>query len=534
MKKQLKIMQQEKAAKSSKRFNKNVAHLQYAIVQSKEQNSDTKAASEVKKAAGDSKVYKATKTVASQIKTLSTALASKNGLNSFVELQEGQAGKLSKNSLRSRNLQFLESKRSMRLRKASLGDKIKSGVKKGVEHAKKKAKTKLKELWSKAKCAIAQKLPFGLDKKMAKKFCPPPPKNSEPDKPDKKPPTKPTKPNKPGDKPPAGAASDEMCVMCVYIMERMEREVGFPGKDLSGSNEGYSSNGEATYPGPAAYAISDNGLGTSSTEALPANSPLPGPGYSSGMFLETGERIGAQTQQKTKQHMRTRSPVDPSQDFKDYETLVPNKVNLEQRLKNDYNMEPRERLLKVKETEMLETARNSMADNGMGHVTFIDTAKVPKDEVGTGKPIQDSPRLSAMSQESDMSQIAEKGTFIETSEGKSVSSAASVASHCPDGMPYCRKPLKRLGRRGLIREQDRNNQQLQFANAYTDMDKACKGMLQDFPSKYSKYVQSVQMNLPQVAKEYMHDYSNEEICVDIGMCVQKQVRVQPTKIDYRL
>ena len=40
--------------------------------------------------------------------------------------------------------------------------------------------------------------------------------------------------------------------------------------------------------------------------------------------------------------------------------------------------------------------------------------------------------------------------------------------------------------------------------------------------------------LPQVAKEYLHDYSNEEICVDVGMCVQKQVRVQATKIDYRL
>ena len=99
-----------------------------------------------------------------------------------------------------------------------------------------------------------------------------------------------------------------------------------------------------------------------------------------------------------------------------------------------------------------------------------------------------------MSQESDMTQIAEKGTFIETSEAQkfptvegALSTAASIASamagnamsnsHCPDGMPYCRKPLKRLGRRGLIREQDRNNKQLQFANAYTDMNKACKGML---------------------------------------------------------
>ena len=75
------------------------------------------------------------------------------------------------------------------------------------------------------------------------------------------------------------------------------------------------------------------------------------------MFLETGEKIGAQAKQKTKQRMRTRNPVDPSQDFKDYETLVPNKVNLEQRLRNDYNMEPRERSLKAKEMAMLESAR---------------------------------------------------------------------------------------------------------------------------------------------------------------------------------
>ena len=70
-----------------------------------------------------------------------------------------------------------------------------------------------------------------------------------------------------------------------------------------------------------------------------------------------------------------------------------------------------------------------------------------------------------------MTQIAEKGTFIETSEAQKF---PTVEGRClplhqlhlqwqemqcqihtaRDGMPYCRKPLKRLGRRGLIREQD--------------------------------------------------------------------------------
>ena len=283
---------------------------------------------------------------------------------------------------------------------------------------------------------------------------------------------------------------------------------------------------------------------------MPINSPLPGPGFSSGMFLETKEKVT--------------NPVEASEDFKDYETLIPNKQNLEQRLKNDYNMEPRERALRASETTLLENERRTLASKGIQNVRFIDTSKAPRDQIGTGKPLQDTVQLTAYSMDNTktMKNLPQGNNFLETSEEKgfpsvsgALSSAAnaagSVASaaagvagavaghamsniHCPDGMPYCRKPLKRLGRRGLIREQDRNNKQLQFANTYTEMGKACKSMLKEFPAKYTKYVQNIQQNLPQVAKEYLHDYSNEEICVDVGMCVQKQVRVQATKIDYRL
>ena len=132
------------------------------------------------------------------------------------------------------------------------------------------------------------------------------------------------------------------------------------------------------------------------------------------------------------------------------------------------------------------------------------------------------------------------GATLGEAAGAAVNVAGAMAKgaisnlHCPEGMPYCRKPLKRLGRRGLVREQERNKKQLQFANIYYEMGKACKGMLKEFPAKYTRYVKNIQQYLPQVAKEYLHDYSNEEICVDIGMCVQKQVRVQSTKVDYRL
>ncbi len=551
LKKQLKIMEVEKTKKASKHFNNNVARVQYAIGKSKEETSDKKAASTANNIAGHLNVFKVSKNVASQIKTLSTALASKNAVEnkarskSFLEISESSENSGLNLLTKKNNLRFLKSRESMKNRKASIGDQIKAGTKKGITKLKEKGKKELNKIWTKAKCALALKAPFGLEKELAKKHCPKPkkkePKNPRNLKP--KPPIQPpTKPTEPGATPPNNAATDEMCVMCVYVMERLERDIGFPGKDLSGSSEGYSSNSDSTYPGPASYDISDSGLGNSAANPLPANSPMPGPGFSSGMFLQMKEKVT--------------NPVDASQDFKDYETLLPNKQNLEERLKNDYNMEPRERALKASETTLLENERRTLAKQGIEHVRFIDTSKAPKDEVGTGIPLQDAPQLTAYTlKNSNAAQGAERGSFLETSEAKGLPSlgdamysaagaAVNVAGamakgaisnlHCPEGMPYCRKPLKRLGQRGLIREQERNNKQLQFANTYYEMGKACKGMLKEFPAKYTRYVQNIQQNLPQVAKEYLHDYSNEEICVDIGMCVQKQVRVQATKIDYRL
>lgn len=552
LKKQLKIMEVEKAKKASKHFNNNVARVQYAIGRSKEESSDRKAASTANTLAGHLNVFKVAKSVASQIKTLSTALASKNTVEnkvqskSFLQISSEDTKTGGLNLLKKRNnLRFLESRESMKNRKASIGDRIKSGAKKGITKLKETGEKELNKLWTKAKCELALKAPFGLEKELAKKHCPNL-KNkvsiSQKNTKSKQPKQPPTKPTEPGATPANNAATDEMCVMCVYVMEKLERDIGFPGKDLSGTSEGYSSNSDVTYPGPASYDISDSGLGNSASNSLPAKSPLPGPGFSSGMFLETKEKVT--------------NPVDPSQDFKDYETLLPNKQNLEERLKNDYNMEPRERALKASETTMLENERRALVKQGIEHVRFIDTSKAPKDEVGTGIPLQDAPRLTAYSlKNANMAQGVERGSFLETDEvgglpslgsalynaaGAAVNVAGAMAKgamsnlHCPEGMPYCRKPLKRLGRRGLEREQERNNKQLQFANTYFEMGNACKSMLKEFPAKYTRYVQNVQQNLPQVAKEYLHDYSNEEICVDIGMCIQKQVRVQATKIDYRL
>ena len=148
-------MEQEKVKKNSKHFNNNIAHVQYAIKQSKMENSDSKAAETAKHIAGKLNMFKVTKNVASQIKTLSTALASKPVVsnknnnkvthpNSFIELSEKSNHPKSfklLNKKKDSNFRFLEGKRSMKSRKGSIGDQIKAGAHKGWEKAKAEGKT---------------------------------------------------------------------------------------------------------------------------------------------------------------------------------------------------------------------------------------------------------------------------------------------------------------------------------------------------------------------------------------------------------
>merc|ERR1711871_1210721 len=102
-----------------------------------------------------------------------------------------------------------------------------------------------------------------------------------------------------------------------------------------------------------------------------------------------------------------------------------------------------------------------LTKNGLRRVSFIDTSKAPKDEVGTGKPLQDSQQLTAFSLNADRRLKAT--SLLEMSERKGLPSiggalsnaanaagaaagaAANVASavagstianvHCPEGMP---------------------------------------------------------------------------------------------------
>lgn len=86
--------------------------------------------------------------------------------------------------------------------------------------------------------------------------------------------------------------------------------------------------------------------------------------------------------------LQTSQPVSPAKDWQDFQTLVPNKQNLHQRLLNDYNMEPRERLMERKKEERVAGIQRMMPNGATAE--FLDTSKVPETQIGTGLPIADT------------------------------------------------------------------------------------------------------------------------------------------------
>ena len=92
------------------------------------------------------------------------------------------------------------------------------------------------------------------------------------------------------------------------------------------------------------------------------------------------------------------------------------------------------------------------------------------------------------------------------------------AVKCPPGMPFCRKALYRTGRRGAEREIARLQNQGKQKALEADLDDGLRKIAGAMPPHYHPVIHNLQVRVAQVANQYLHDYSNEEICVDTSMC----------------
>jgi hypothetical protein len=381
---------------------------------------------------------------------------------------------------------------------------------------------------------------------------------------------------------------DQTCVMCLYFMEKLEQKVGFPSHDQHNDGEtNVQDSGQSTYPGPAQY----------ETGMTPPNAPLtnaiPGPGYSSGTFVQVAESAKgtAKAATPTNKVVSASALVSPGKFPVDYETLVPPKVNLATRLTSNYNNEPREHAAFLNANARQASVKDKLNKLGMDGVEFLDTGRLQAGQVGAGIPVgggvgggrrrggsgRSSPRqtprrkgstedvltqeyseahhpylgmrpedsldeaggVGASSEPAEASvgglsmlsllqlRVAEKDKsghekgFVDSVAGMAAGAAQSmgVGIKCPEGMPFCRKAIRRIGRRSMARRERRAAKDREMSETVQGMNDALTSLGELLAgTEYAGPLGQFSGQISKIASEYLHDYSDEEICVDIRMC----------------
>jgi hypothetical protein len=319
------------------------------------------------------------------------------------------------------------------------------------------------------------------------------------------------------------------------------------------------------YPGPASY---EKGA----VESQPQNSPIPGPGYSSGALLQVSSTE------------KTKDPMPPSARPNDYQTLISNNQNLKIRMARNFHDEDQD----AKNNFLKKTApeNKKLVDELMSmgvkpsDVQFLDTGALSGAAVGGGLAAASAGGLrghdtatsaidtiqerteaeyqeaSSASSKTEKALAAEydaahdpylglrpedsekpvsmlekseknmaKGMFPSSIPTSSVASgvaggaaAMGMGINCPDGMPFCRKALRRIGKRSLARRERREAKNAEMSETLASVDLVIQELRKDTMYYGAMEFQQFQMQIQKIVSEYLHDYSDEEICSDIGMC----------------
>lgn len=143
---------------------------------------------------------------------------------------------------------------------------------------------------------------------------------------------------------------DASCAMCIYYMEMLEREVGFPSRTYwSDSYPSYS--GVQDYAGPGAYFKGVTGR-TPPVDHMA--DPVPGPGFVYSFLQLASERLGHGSARgaRTARRLLSRNPADPWVAGGDYAFIGTESQNLKQRLAAEVEAEPREEATYQREVHM--------------------------------------------------------------------------------------------------------------------------------------------------------------------------------------
>ena len=307
--------------------------------------------------------------------------------------------------------------------------------------------------------------------------------------------------------PPAG--DPVKCIMCLYIMEMTERDVGFPQRDFySDVYPSYSSRNQGA-PGPASYF---RNFGGSVSQPPGAYNPIPGPGYS---FLETMES--------------TKNPVGAWAHSEDFSTISTPSQNLRARriaenaalMKHDDDLKAEEGAGRTDMYSMYENAFESQYARQNGKSSLRKSAAKWSEAIGLN-----SGKFSSMLEESESTEDYEPvpTAFVETGFAGALSALGFTV--CRPGKKYCRPRMKQPGRRQLERRVMMQAIKSEYAEMEGLMKRSMMDTCENMPMAFKTNCKSMMTDdLTEIAEKYLHDYDDDEICTDLKYCTIKQLNV---------
>jgi len=293
------------------------------------------------------------------------------------------------------------------------------------------------------------------------------------------------------------------CIMCLYLMEMTERDVGFPQRDFySDAYPSYSSRNPG-YPGPASYFRNFGGAVSSPPGSY---NPIPGPGYS---FLEQSEK----------------APVNAWSHPEDFSTVSSPEQNLHSRLlleeAVDARHEERSRF-PVKTVPNMDSLYESAFEsqyNLRGGNSNKDTNNHRQKSMDEVLALN-SGSFSMLEEE----EMTIPTAFVETEFIGGAASAMGLTV-CRPGKKYCRPKLKQPGRRQLERRVMMQAIKSEYATMEGMIQKSIMDTCGDMPVSFKFACEPMISKTSIIAKRYLHDYDDDEICTDLEFCSMKQLNV---------
>jgi hypothetical protein len=254
--------------------------------------------------------------------------------------------------------------------------------------------------------------------------------------------------------------------MCLYMLEMIERDVGYPSRDMS-SDAGSVNPGEMkVYPGPASYGIGGPTPNSGGSDAMV--SALPGPGYS---FLE----------------------FRADEDSSESERASAFEAHLKRWQQHRYETNRAATLA-------LEKAQSQQVHNNLnGEFLEVDDAEGTQFIGGMAKMMANAAKAKIM----------------------------AIGGMSPNGcrLPqwYCRKHLARSGSRSAQRVISEAMDNARFSQTRQQLLEAiqgqCSGKIDALPRSYAMEICGpMQYRVDTLTTMYLHDYEDGDICADLKLC----------------